>query len=132
METDRRRGKRQTWAATAAAAMVGRNLLEVAMRAEVREVGTGRAASTSRAPPATAAPAGGKVEKGDGSPEAGGAGEAAIGEAAAIEAAVEAAAAGTRTAGSTSRPFRGGTMLKLLTPTLNLGPKKKKYIYIKT
>ena len=109
METDRRRGKRQTWAATVAAEMVGRDLLEVAMRAEVRKVGLGRAASTSRAPLATAAPEGRKVEKGDGSPEAGGVGEAGIGEA----------------AGSTSRPFRQGTMLKLLTPTLNLGYKKK-------
>ena len=80
------------------------------MRAEVREVDTVRAASTSRAPPATAALAGGKVEKGDGSPEAGGAGEVAIapiGEAVAIEASEEAAAAGTRTAGSTSRPSGG-------------------------
>ena len=128
METDRRRGKRQTGGATVAAAMAGRDLLEDAMRAEVREVGTGRAASTSRAPLTTAAPEGRKVEKGDGSPEAGGVGEAAIGEAAAIEAAVEAAAAGTRTAGSTSRSFRQGTMLKLLTPTLNLGSKKKNII----
>ena len=101
METDRRRGKRQTWAATAASALVGRVLLEVAMTAEVREVGTGRA------PPATVAPAGGKVETGDGSPEAGGAWEAAIWEAAAIEAAEEAVAAGTRTAGSISRPSGG-------------------------
>ena len=53
------------------------------------------------------APAGGKVETGDGSPEAGGAGEAAIGEAAAIEAAEEAAAAATCSAGSISRPSGG-------------------------
>ena len=77
------------------------------MTAEVREVGTGRAASTSRAPPATVAPAGGKVETGDGSPEAGGVGVAAIGEAAALEAAEVAAAVDTSTAGSTSRPSGG-------------------------
>ena len=79
------------------------------MTAEVKEVGTGRAASTSRAPPATVAPApaGGKVEMGDGSPDAGGVGVAAIGEAAAIEAAEVAAAADTSTEGSTSRPSGG-------------------------
>ena len=96
--------------------MVGRDMPEEAMRAEVREAGTGRAAITSLAPLTTAAPEGREVEKGDGSQEAGGVGEAAIGEAAAIEVAVEAAAAGTRTAGSTSCPFRQGTMLILLHP----------------
>ena len=109
MVTDRRRGKRQIWAATEVSPLVGRVLLEVAVKAEVKEVGTGRAASTSRAPQATVAPApaGGKVETGDGSPEAGGVGVAAIGEAAALEAAEVAAAVDTSTAGSTSRPSGG-------------------------
>ena len=57
------------------------------------------------------------MEKGDGSHEAGGAGEGAIGEAAAREAAVEAAAAGTRTVGSTSCPLRQVTLLLLLHPS---------------
>ena len=117
MVTDSRRGKRQTGSATVAATMAGRDMPGEAMRAEVREAGTGRAAITSLAPLTTAAPEGREVEKGDGSQEAGGAGEAAIGEAAAREVAVEAAAAGTRTAGSTSCPLRQGTLLLLLHPS---------------
>ena len=117
MVTSRRRGKRQTGSAAVAAAMVGRDMPGEGLRAEVREAGTGRAAITSLAPLTTAAPEGREVEKGDGSQEAGGAGEAVIGEAAAREVAMEAAAAGTRTAGSISCPLRQGTLLLLLYPS---------------
>ena len=117
MVTNRRRGKRQTGSATVAAAMVGRDMPGEGLRAEVREAGTGRAATTSLAPLTTAAPEGREVEKGDGAQEAGGAGEAAIGEAAAIEVAVAAAPAGTHTADSTSCPLRQGTLLLLLHPS---------------
>ena len=97
--------------------MVGRDMPGEGLRAEVREAGTGRAATTSLAPLTTAAPEGREVEKGDGSQEAGGAGEAVIGEAAAREVAMEAAAAGTRTVGSISCPLRQGTLLLLLYPS---------------